>query len=190
MPLHPNTSAADPGRLILQFRKAFEEYCSVLCFFAEKILQDKTTAEDVVEETFLKLWDKEPDFSKYKNIKALLYISVKHACIDHLRKERKQMRGRKELTYLHRDENEDFILNAITRAEVLREVYTEMQKLPPECRKVMHHYFADGWDHNKIARHLDISVSTVRNQKARGIHFLKTKLGTSSLILCLFFPPF
>lgn len=159
----------------------FYQYYPTLCFFAAKLVNEKAAAEDIVEDTFLKLWEKEPDFNRYKNIKAVLYISVKNACLNYIKK-RKDLRNRNNaFTYLLQQEHEDFILNEITRAEVLREVYAAMQKLPPECRKVMELYYGHGLDHKSIAAGLGVTISTVRNQKARGLQILKKKLGTSFL---------
>ena len=157
----------------------FNEYYSSLCFFANKLINDNTTSEDIVEDMFLKLWEKEPDFSQHKNIKAALYIGVKNACLDYIKKRKNQRTQANALTYLLQQEQEDYILNEITRAEVLREVYAEMQKLPSECRKVMLLYYQYGLDHKSISAKLGVTVSTVKNQKARGLQILKKKLGTS-----------
>lgn len=157
----------------------FRQYYLALCFFAGKMVNEQTVAEDIVKDVFLKLWEKEPDFSHYKNIKAVLYIGVKNACLNYIKK-RKNVRTQTEaLTYLLQQEQEDFILNEITRTEVLREIYAALQQLPLGCRKVMQLYYQQGLDHKSISTKLGITVSTVKNQKARGVQLLKKKLGTS-----------
>lgn len=166
---------------------AFDTYYPALCFFATKMLQDRPSAEDIVINLFIKLWEKEPDFSLHKNIKAALYIGVKNACIDYIKKRKNHRAQTNALTYLLQQEQEDFILNEITRAEVLREVYAEIQKLPAECRKVMQLYYQHGLDHKRISAKLGVTVSTVKNQKARGLQLLKKKLGTSFLYFLVLF---
>lgn len=168
-------------------KAVFSEHYLALCFFADKMINDRTAAEDIVEDMFIKLWEKEPDFSSYKNIKAVLYISVKNACLNYIKKRKNILTQTNALTYLLQQEQEDFILNNITRAEVLREVYDEMQKLPPECRKVMQLYYQHGLDHKSISHELGVTVSTVKNQKARGLQILKKKLGTSFFYLLILF---
>ncbi|MBN8876916.1 MAG: RNA polymerase sigma-70 factor [Sphingobacteriales bacterium] len=157
----------------------FNEYYNSLCFFANSLINDQQAAEDIVEDMFLKLWEKEPDFSKHKNIKAALYIGVKNACLDYIKKRKNNRSQTNTLSYVLQQEQEDFILNEITRAEVLREAYAEMQKLPTECRKVMQLYYQHGLDHKLISAKLGVTVSTVKNQKARGLKILRKKLGTS-----------
>lgn len=169
------------------FKNFFNEYYSALCFFANKLLHDKSTAEDIVENMFLKLWEKEPDFNRHTNIKAALYIGVKNACLDHIKKQKNLHSKTNALTYLLQQEQEGCVLNEITRAEVLREVYAELQKLPAECRKVMQLYYQQGLDHKSISAELGIAVSTVKNQKARGLQILRKKLGTSFLFFLVLF---
>lgn len=164
----------------------FRKYYLTLCFFADKLINEQTVAEDIVKDVFLKLWQKEPDFSRYKNIKAVLYIAVKNACLNYIKKRKNIRIQTNALTYLLQQEQEDFVLNEITRAEVLREVYAAMQQLPEECRKVMHLYYRQGLDHRSISAKLGVTVSTVKNQKARGVQILKKKLGTSFIYFLVF----
>ncbi|HTN05987.1 RNA polymerase sigma-70 factor [Agriterribacter sp.] len=171
----------------LSLYAVFNQYYNSLCFFANRIINDQPAAEDIVEDLFLRLWEKEPDFNQHKNLKAALYIGVKNACLDYIKKQKNLRSKTNALTYLLQQEQEDYVLNEITRAEVLREVYTEMQKLPPECRKVMQLYYRHGLDHKNISAKLGVTVSTVKNQKARGLKILKKKLGTSFLYFLVLF---
>ncbi len=74
------------------------------------------------------------------------------------------------------------------RTEILKDLYAELQKLPPECRKVMELVFVEGWDSKKIAEHLDITVSTVKNQKSRGIHLLRKRFTVTHMCYILGMP--
>lgn len=165
----------------------FNQYYNSLCFFANRIVNDQPAAEDIVEDLFLRIWEKEPDFNQHKNLKAALYIGVKNACLDYIKKQKNLRSKTNALTYLLRREQEDYVLNEITRAEVLREVYAELQKLPAECRKVMQLYYQQGLDHKSISAKLGVTISTVKNQKARGLKILKKKLGTSFFYLLALF---
>jgi RNA polymerase sigma-70 factor (family 1) len=170
----------------VSFKGTFDKYYVALCFFAERMLQDKPAAEDLVEDVFIKLWEKQPDFGGYKNIKALLYIGVKNACLNFIEKRNNRNLLQDSFSYFLEQESEDFILNEITRAEVLREVYAELQKLPVQRRKVMQLYYIEGWDYQKISEHLNISINTARNHKAKAVRILRRKLGIPFIIFLLF----
>lgn len=167
------------GRIIplngcaIKFKETFEAYHAALCFFAEKLIQDRIEAEDIVEDVFIKLWEKDPSFDQYKNIKSLLYISVKNACFDFIRKKRNNVVKQHQFSYSTKHEIESYALLEIVRAEVLRDLYAAMEKLPIERRTVMQLIYVEGWDSNKVAEHLNISIHTVKKHRLRGIKDLK-----------------
>lgn len=168
------------------FKPVFNQYYPALCFFANKILDDKPAAEDIVEDTFIKLWQKEPDFGRHKNIKAALYIAVKNASLNYIKQRSRAKRNTSSLQFLLQHESQDFVLNEMTRAEVVREMHIALQELPPQCRTVMHLYYGEGLDHKSIAQRLGITVSTAKNQKARGLKILRKKMGISFFLCWLF----
>ncbi len=178
-----DTALSNTDEKFSSFNSVFKQYYRPLCFFADKILQDKVAAEDTVENVFIKLWEKNPDFNSYKNLKAALYISVKNACLNQIRQRRKDRSKKEALSYVLERESEDFILNEIVRAELLDEVYKELRKLPPECRKVMQLHFLVGQDYKTIAADLGITVSTVKNHKAYGTKILKRRFGRNFMLL-------
>ncbi|HEX5153122.1 MAG TPA: RNA polymerase sigma-70 factor [Parafilimonas sp.] len=168
---------------IATIKNVFCQYYSSLCLFASRLINDPETAADITEDVFIKLWEKEPDFSQYKNIKAVLYIAVKNACLNYIQQHKRNIAKQYAFTYFKQHESEDFILNEIVRAEVLREVYAALQQLPPEQRRVMHLLFAEGLDSKQVATELNISVHTVKKHKLNGIKAIKKKLGVSGMVI-------
>jgi RNA polymerase sigma factor (sigma-70 family) len=108
------------------FKNVFDEHYSALCYFAEKLVQDSPAAEDIVEDVFLKLWQKEPDFDKHKNIKAVLYIAVKNACLDFIKMRRRNTDKINGLGYLVEQETETYALKEMIRTEILKDLYAEL----------------------------------------------------------------
>lgn len=178
--LHSNQAITDEASI--PFKAVFIDYYSALCFFANKMVNDTAVAEDIVEDSFIKLWKKEPDFSKHRNIRAALYITVKNACLDFIKAKQRERRKRSEFSW-SQQRMADFALNEMIRAEVLRKVYAALQQLPPERRRVMNLLFVEGWDSEKVAKHLDISIHTVKKHRLNGIRALQKKLGISPLFL-------
>lgn len=167
---------------INSLRDVFDTYYLALCFFANKIIEDSSSAEEIVADVFVKLYQKQPDFMKHENTKAVLYISVKNASLNFIKKRYNDSVRQTHYEYVQHQATEDFVLNEIIRAEVLRDVFREIQKLPPQCKKVMELFYHEGLDHKDIAQQLGITVSTVKNQKARGLQILRRKLGPSFLL--------
>lgn len=152
-----------------------------LCLFAERLTRDRLAAEDIVGESFIKLWNKRSDFGSVQNTKAFLYITTRNACLNMLKQARRDSLSQKQLAYLT-GEREEYVLNEMIRAEVLQEIMLEIEKLPEQCGKVLKLGYLEGLKNQEIADLLKISVHTVKNQKARAIQLLKIKLRDRDLM--------
>ena len=161
-----------------------KHYYSALCLFAERLLGDSAAAEDIVGESFIKLWNKRNDFETAQNIKAFLYITVRNACLNYLKRLKRDSLRQKQLAYLT-NEKEEFVLNEMIRAEVLREIMLGINNLPEQCGKVLQLAYFSGLRNQQIAKLMNISVHTVKNQKARAIQLLKLRLKDSDLMALL-----
>jgi RNA polymerase sigma-70 factor (family 1) len=178
--------------IIASFRKGvpdalqslLKQFYSPLCLFAERLLGDSAAAEDIVGESFVKLWNKRTNFESLQNIKAFMYITVRNACLNHLKQAKRDSLSKKQLAYLT-GEKEEFVLNEMIRAEVLKEIMQEINNLPEQCRKVLKMGYLEGMKNQEIADLLNISVHTVKNQKARAIQLLKIRLRDRDLMTLL-----
>ncbi|MBO9202271.1 MULTISPECIES: RNA polymerase sigma factor [Niastella] len=157
------------------FAEIYNRFYDPLVFFARKFLFDPLVAEDIVTELFLKFWQKQEQFNSPIAVKTFLYISTRNACINHNQKFRKQARAKAELRILT-DELEESILQTITRSELLRDIYSSVESLPTQCRKIILLSYLGGLTNQQIARHLQLSVHTVKNQKVRGIMLVRGKV--------------
>lgn len=162
----------------------FKQFYGPLCLFAERMLRDRPAAEDIVGDTFLKLWNRHTDFENLQNIKAFLYITTRNASLNMLKQMQRESLSKKQLAYLSGDKD-GFILNDIIRSEVLSEIYREIEKLPEQCRKIFKMSYFEGKKNQEIAAMLEISVHTVKNQKARAIQLLRVKLPDRNLVAIL-----
>jgi RNA polymerase sigma-19 factor, ECF subfamily len=156
------------------FATTFNQFYSSLVFFARKLIRDEFAAEDIVTEIFLKYWKKQKHFNSLPAVKSYLYISTRNACLNHLHHRRYEAATKADLLVLS-DDFDDHVLNQITRTEVLRQVYSIVESLPVECRKIVLMSFIGGMSNQQIARRLHISVHTVKNQKFRGIRLMRTR---------------
>jgi RNA polymerase sigma-70 factor (family 1) len=167
----------DPNSLNALFRM----YYAPLCLFAERMIKDRPAAEDIVGEAFVKLWHRHRDFENQQNIKGFLYITTRNACLNMLKQMQRESLSKKQLAYLSADK-EGFILNDMIRNEVLAQISSEIENLPEQCKKIFKMSYFEGRKNQEIAEILDISVHTVKNQKARAIQLLKVKLPDRMLV--------
>ena len=158
---------------ILHNPKDFEALFSYnfrpLCLFALHYLDDVDASEDVVQECFMKLWEKLEQGTEVSNRRAYLYMTVRNSCLDILRSKGLQTESLKPHdTYGIIDEDE-----AEERSQAEARLWTALDSLPEKCRQVFIMSKRDGLKYEEIAEELDLSVNTVRNQISKALKILK-----------------
>ena len=141
-----------------------------LLHFAMYYVSDRAAAEDYVAESYFKLWSKRKNFAGMGEVKSFLYTVVKNACLNHIKQNQRHSERHKEILYLSKKSIE--IDENVIKAELLQLIWQEVERLPAVRKQIFKMYFAEGMTTFEIARVLEISVDTVRVQKARALHAL------------------
>jgi len=163
------------------FRHVMDRYFPIITHFALRIVRDRAAAEDIAEETFIKLWQTRERTGNFQSIKAFLFIAAKNACINELRSE-KSMARRHEGFAANAIGEEDAIDREIIRSEVQAEIHRAACELPEKMGRVFRLGFVEGMPNREIAKVLGVSVNTVKAQKARAVELLKEKLQGKDLL--------
>jgi RNA polymerase sigma-70 factor (family 1) len=154
------------------FNEIYELHHRSLYFFVRKLIGDDAEAQDIVSETFRKLWQRKLYFSSLVNIKAFLYITARNNGFDYLRFTKRQKESQKELAE-HTDPNEDFVINKIVESELLEEIYNEIKNLPDRTRDIFRMHYEDGLPLKEISEKLNITQEVVRVTKFRALQDLR-----------------
>lgn len=153
------------------FKIIFDTYYKRLYAFSLQYTEDTFAAEEIVEETLLKLWQKRHKLENIDNLKSYLYSMVRNASIDFLKKEKKFVR----LDTKKHDSmslKEQFVIEEETHAIL----FQALETLPKKCRTVFELSCLNGAKYKDIAEDLQISINTVKSQRARAIELLKSYL--------------
>lgn len=162
------------------FEYVFLSYYNELCSYASCILKSNDTAEEIVQDVFVKLWENRKEFTIKLSLKAYLYRSVHNQCInyfDHLRVKQKYV---VESQQLHRDlispVSSDYpIANLLTR-EIEDKINQSLQQLPDQCRQVFLLIRHDDLTYAEAAEKLGLSINTIKTQLQRAITRLRENL--------------
>ncbi len=157
-----------------------------LCYFAEKLVNDKEEAEDIAVDTFLKLLKKKKDFDSLSNVKAFLYKAARNACFDSLRKNQSKDKYNRELDYLTEPDKQYGEEEMIT-TKVLQVIYAEVENLPSQCKQVFKSIFMEGKSTATVACEMGISTQTVLNQKSKALQSLRLTLYKEGLYATIVF---
>lgn len=167
------------------FELLFRNNYARLYYHALQLVHDKDGAEDLVQEAFTKLWRRRTDFDNEFAAKSFLYLTVRNAGLNVLRHEKV-----KERFAHHRSEEpfeESAALHKIIKAEALGEIYRSIEELPEGCRNVFKMGYLQELKNHEIAEQLNISVNTVKTQKARALQLLRLKLNPELFIIFFIF---
>ena len=156
-----------------EFREIYDLYFNALCSFAYRYIQDITSVEDMVQESFIGFWGKKNDLNNYSAIKSFLYTSVRNKCLNALAHNKVEQKHEKNLVY--ELESEQYFQNHIIEEETFNNLYNEIKNLPESSREIML-LALNGLKNPEIAEELNISVNTVKTQKKIAYGKLKTKL--------------
>jgi RNA polymerase sigma-70 factor (family 1) len=165
----------------------FRELFPSLCFFANRMLNDRCEAEDIASTAFIKIWKKHSIFNDAKNIQSYLYQIVRNDCLKFHHQQKRSTIITKEIKYLSIGDLENNYEADIIRAEFLREIYKAINTLPAQCRRIFKMLYIQGKSIKEISTELEISASTIRTQKSRGLAVLKQKVKFFPLLFLIFF---
>ncbi|MCK0131671.1 RNA polymerase sigma-70 factor [Flavobacteriaceae bacterium F08102] len=161
-------------------------YYAKLCVYANSLINNHIQAEDVVQNVFLRLWEKRDKLSSNFLIKSFLYRAVYNEFIDQYRKTQAVLRIEKvyidylNTTILNEDDQEE--LN-----ETIKKVKEIIKELPPACREIFELSKQQGLTNIEISEYLNISVKSVEAQITRGFSTIRKKLKNRITNFMLFF---
>ena len=148
-----------------EFTRAVKANMDAVYRVAVNYLRDPTTAEDVCQETFLRLYKCRKSFSGDEHIRYWLI----HVCINECR--RTMSSSWQKAEYLE-DISESALLTSAEDQSMLQLVMS----LPRKYRMVLYLHYYEGYSTGEIAKLLHILPSTVRSQLARGRDQIKQML--------------
>ncbi len=150
-----------------RFETEFRKLYLPLGMYALRYVGDTDSAEDTVQNAFLKAWQAIGNGSDIADFKAFMYRCVRNECISFLRRQERFV-GIEEVP-----EVED---TDIDTSERDARIWRAIDELPDRCRDVFLLSKRDGLSNEEIAAELDISVKTVKNQMTKAFSRLRTAL--------------
>jgi len=159
-----------------EFERIYNRYATLLVAYGMKFVS-QTTAQDIVQDIFLVLWNNPPALKS--SIKSYLFASVRNACLDHL----KNMQVREKyvnhrLMQLQMDEIMYYQENdeSIIEEEQLKLIHDAIGELPEKCKQIFEMCYFQNMKSGEIAEQLHISVRTVQNHLYKGLLKLRKSI--------------
>jgi len=166
------------------FEIFFKENYHTACLVALRYIKNQQEAEDVVQETFLYLWEKRTEMQIRQSLKQYLLQAVKNRSINFVNRERKfHEEINDELEISQNTDSED----AFAKEELAVLVSKSIDKLPAQCKRIFLLAYVDNLTYNQIAESLGLSKNTIKTQM--GIAYKQLRQHLKSYFLVLFVYP-
>jgi RNA polymerase sigma-70 factor (ECF subfamily) len=176
------------------FERLFSIYFSRLHAFATKVVRDDGIAEDIVQEVFVKVWEKREQILSL-HVEAFLFRLVRNRCIDYI-KFLKVVNNRMEKLGISSKIEElyriDFVGNepyVLIEEELKVQIEKTIQSLPERCREVFILSRLDGLKNREVAERLNISIKNVERHLSRALETFRRDFSNElpmALILLVF----
>jgi RNA polymerase sigma-70 factor (ECF subfamily) len=166
------------------FDSLFKEYYDRLVYFSFKLVNNRDQARDIVQEAFIKYWQKRDALVVSKiAVKNFLYSTVRNESLNCIR--HTKVVDNYALLTGDREPEERPVIDAIITAEVISEIHSAIQSLPVNYRQVSILGYLEGKKNQEIAEELDLSINTVKKQKQRALQLLRLKLVPEIFVFAL-----
>ena len=154
------------------FEEVFNEYYSSLCRYALKYVDDPDESEEIVQNTFVKFWNKRESIRITGSLKSYLYQAVKNESLNQLKhlKVVKSYEGSQQNKY-QSDESDTLVAK-----ELQNKIDGSLAKLPAERKKIFLMSRNEGLKYREIADKLGISIKTVENQMGKALKYFRYEL--------------
>ena len=164
--------------LYVQFRQLFRALYEPLTQYAYTLVLDHAVAEDIVQDVFVRIWEKHAAVIQSPQARPYLYRAVRNACFNHLGSKKKiplqrlsdvDVAEENGLTWTIAEEpGEEDIPNY---RELLKK---GIEQLPEKCREVFLLSRTGKLSNQEIADQLGISIKTVNNQTWKAMKLLRS----------------
>lgn len=158
-----------------EYNSCADLYSDGVYRFILKNIRDRDTAQDIVQESYVRMWERVKEVA-YEKARAYLFTTAYHTMIDHIRKNQR-------LSSLDEDYTETHDESPGTYSDLKEVINEAVAKLPEIQRSVIMLRDYEGYSYEEIGDILKLSESQVKVYIFRARTFLKQYIGSLDLVL-------
>jgi RNA polymerase sigma-70 factor (family 1) len=164
------------------FAVLFYRYLPVLHPYALKFTKSEAAAEEIIQDTFLRVWLNRDKIETVDNVKAWLYKYASNECLNYLRKHLKQTKAIDQLSVAHPQQS-NVTIDTININDINHLVAQVVDKLPGQRKKIYQMSRLEGLSIPEIAEALDLSPNTVKNALVISLKTIRVHLNNHGIAL-------
>lgn len=165
-------------------RYTFYRYLPILQPFAVKFTKSVDAAEEIIQDTFLRVWLNREKLEDVENVKAWLYKYASNECLNYLRKELKQAKAIDNLS-VDQQVQSNTTIDTINLNEINYLVTQAVEQLPSQRKKIYQMSRAEGMNIPEIAEALHLSPNTIKNALVISLKTIREHLNKHGVVLSI-----
>ena len=172
------------------FDKIYKKYSNRLYLFVFGILKSQKDAEDIIQEVFIKVWDKRGKINEYMSFQSFLFTIAHNTTISLIRKKIKETDFVSQIKSIQISEEKASNETEIEYKELKERLENTVSKLPQRQQQVYSLSRNEELSYKEIAKKLNISVNTVENHMVKALKFVREKMSSTSYLSAMFYALF
>jgi len=180
----------EPEQLYRLFQENFYKYYEPLCKYAFTIVKEPHSCEDIVQETFLRVWEKKQNLIGSEELTWYLYTAIRNNCLSYLEKKQKTVLGEFSGQEVIETPGERPQISTTPEKDYETLLKDALANLPPKCREVFVLSRVSNLTYKQIGDSLGISIKTVENQMGKALKILRAYIRQKKeipVIISIFF---
>ena len=169
--------------------RLYEKYHARIFHFALGFLKNEDDSYDIVQEVFIKLWEKRSTFKRDTNIDALIFTMAKNTTLSVFRKRASEQKYLEFLGHTVQSNN-DATSEQVDYSFLKQQYESIVPKLPPKRKEIFILSREKGLSNKEIAKLKGISEKTVEDHISKSLAFLKKHISHFGIWALLFYALF
>ena len=170
------------------FEEIYNDFFGVIYHLSLHYLHDAKVSEEIVQDSFMKLWEIHETLNDRFNIRNFLYTITKNNCLNYLRNQKIALRHQENIKYLEMQFNYEALEklgNYIEFEELRNKVSCAIESLPADLKETFKLSRFEELHYKEIADKQSISVKTVEARMTKALRILRLELKDYVSIICL-----
>ena len=158
------------------FELLFRFYYPGLVVYATQFTVDRSEAEEIVQDFFVRFWQKHSYIKSSESLKNYFFSCVKNSSLNLLKHKKIEVSYIQKLQQLSESENLTYHPDLFIVSELQEKIESAIALLPEKCREVFIMSRIQGLKNEEIASILDLSKRTVETQISKAIKVMRIEL--------------
>lgn len=151
-------------------KEIFDTYYEALVLYANRFLSLRDACEDLVQDVFVNIWEKDLSFPDDISLKVYLYKSTRNKCYNTIK--HNKVKDLYSANHMREIEDDNAFLKQVLEEEIVRKLHSLIDTLPKRKKEIIK-LSLKGLKNKEISESLGIHLQTVKTLKSQSYRILR-----------------